>query len=160
MGHLPGRPADASSFEQSFVALHHRPLLSLLIPGDVRVIPVHRHKGVRALSCPVLPGRPADSSLNRLPVIIVRLRPLPPSDPATARPGASPPDTLTIQGLFTDREFVGVEELMTAEWPKRATIRGRGILAVACRPGALDFATGGRLDAGNNRTATLSPYLP
>jgi len=51
--------------------------------------------------------------------------------------------------IFADHEFVEVEELMTAEWPKRATIRGRGILAVACRPGALDFATGGRLDAGN-----------
>ncbi|MDN7026012.1 hypothetical protein FGU65_14155 [Methanoculleus sp. FWC-SCC1] len=35
---------------------------------------------------------------------------------------------------------------MTAEWPKGATIRGRGVLAVACRPGALDFATGERLN--------------
>lgn len=50
--------------------------------------------------------------------------------------------------IFAEHEFVEIEELMTAEWPKRATIRGRGILAVACRLGALDFATGERLDAG------------
>ncbi|MDI6876309.1 MAG: hypothetical protein QMC96_06005 [Methanomicrobiales archaeon] len=49
--------------------------------------------------------------------------------------------------IFAEHDFAEVEELMTAEWPKRATIRGRGILAVACRPGALDFATGERLDA-------------
>ncbi len=42
-----------------------------------------------------------------------------------------------------------VEELMTAEWPKKASIRGRGILAVACRLGAFDFATGQQLGAGN-----------
>lgn len=51
--------------------------------------------------------------------------------------------------IFAEHEFVEVEELMTAEWPKRATICGRAILAVACRLGALDFATGERLDAGN-----------
>jgi len=38
---------------------------------------------------------------------------------------------------------------MTADWPKRASIRGRGILAVACRLGALDFSTGERLDVNN-----------
>jgi hypothetical protein len=38
---------------------------------------------------------------------------------------------------------------LTAEWPKRATIRGRAILAVTCRLGALDFSTGERLDAGS-----------
>ena len=44
---------------------------------------------------------------------------------------------------------VEAEELMTAEWPKRASIRGRAVLAVACRLGALDFSTGERLDKIN-----------
>ena len=50
--------------------------------------------------------------------------------------------------IFAEHDLVEADELMTAEWPKRATIRGRGILAVANRLGALDFATGERLDAG------------
>jgi hypothetical protein len=48
--------------------------------------------------------------------------------------------------IFAEHVVVEAEELMTAEWPKRATIRGRGILAAACRLGALDFSTGERLD--------------
>lgn len=51
--------------------------------------------------------------------------------------------------LFKEHSLVETEELMTAEWPKRATIRGRAILAVACRLGALDFSTGERLDCNN-----------
>lgn len=51
--------------------------------------------------------------------------------------------------IFADHQIVDPEELVVAEWPKRATIRGRGILAVASRLGALDFATGERLDANN-----------
>jgi hypothetical protein len=51
--------------------------------------------------------------------------------------------------IFADHQIVDPEELIVAEWPKRATIRGRGILAVASRLGALDFATGERLDANN-----------
>ena len=43
---------------------------------------------------------------------------------------------------FKEHALVETEELLTAEWPKRATIRGRAILAVACRLGALDFSTG------------------
>lgn len=35
-----------------------------------------------------------------------------------------------------------LEELLTVGWPKRDTIRGRGVLAVASRLGARDFATG------------------
>ena len=50
--------------------------------------------------------------------------------------------------IFKEHVLVETEELLTAEWPKRATIRGRAILAVACRLGALDFSTGERLDAG------------
>jgi hypothetical protein len=51
--------------------------------------------------------------------------------------------------IFKEHALVETEELLTAEWPKRATIRGRAILAVACRLGALDFSTGERLDAGS-----------
>ncbi len=47
--------------------------------------------------------------------------------------------------IFSDHSLVEEEELLSAEWPKRATIRGRAILAVACRLGALDFSTGERL---------------
>jgi hypothetical protein len=47
--------------------------------------------------------------------------------------------------IFKDHPIVEAEELPSAEWPKRATIRGRAILAVACRLGALDFSTGQRL---------------
>lgn len=47
--------------------------------------------------------------------------------------------------IFRDHQLVETEELLTAEWPKRATIRGRAILAVACRFGAFDFSTGERL---------------
>lgn len=51
--------------------------------------------------------------------------------------------------IFAEHHLVEPEELTTAEWPKRASIRSRGILAVASRLGALDFATGERLDSNN-----------
>ena len=51
--------------------------------------------------------------------------------------------------IFRDYSLVETEELLTADWPKRATIRGRAILAVACRLGALDFSTGERLNISN-----------
>lgn len=51
--------------------------------------------------------------------------------------------------IFAKHSFVTVDELLSVEWPKRATIRGRAILAAASRLGALDFATGQRLDTGN-----------
>jgi hypothetical protein len=51
--------------------------------------------------------------------------------------------------IFRDHKFVEVEELMAGEWPKRASILGRGILAATCRLGALDFSTGERLDLNN-----------
>lgn len=51
--------------------------------------------------------------------------------------------------IFKDHAIVETEELLTVEWPKRATIRGRAILAVSCRLGALDFSTGERLDVGS-----------
>lgn len=49
--------------------------------------------------------------------------------------------------IFADHSLVDVEEVLTAEWPKRASIRGRGVLAVLCRLGVLDFATGKTLNA-------------
>jgi len=48
--------------------------------------------------------------------------------------------------IFKEHTLVEAEELLTADWPKRASIRGRAVLAVTCRLGALDFSTGGRLD--------------
>lgn len=51
--------------------------------------------------------------------------------------------------IFSEQNLAEVEELITAEWPKRATIRGRGVLAVACRLGAYDFASGDQLTPDN-----------
>lgn len=51
--------------------------------------------------------------------------------------------------IFKEHALVETEELLIAEWPKRATIRGRAILAVTCRLGALDFSTGEHLDVGS-----------
>lgn len=51
--------------------------------------------------------------------------------------------------IFAEHSIVEADELITAEWPKRASIRGRGVLAVVCRLGALDFSTGERLDKKN-----------
>lgn len=51
--------------------------------------------------------------------------------------------------IFAEHRLVEKEELLFAEWPKRSTIRGRAILAVACRLGALDFSTGEKLDSNN-----------
>ncbi|MCK5431976.1 MAG: DUF262 domain-containing protein, partial [Gammaproteobacteria bacterium] len=41
------------------------------------------------------------------------------------------------------------DELLTAGWPKGSTIRGKAILAVACRLGSYDFATGHKIDRTN-----------
>ena len=57
--------------------------------------------------------------------------------------------TETDVPIFVDHTFAESEELLTAEWPKKATTRGRAILAVACRLGALDFSTGEQLGAKN-----------
>lgn len=51
--------------------------------------------------------------------------------------------------IFMEHALVDAEELMTAPWPKGASITGRGVLSVACRLGALDFSTGERLDRNN-----------
>lgn len=59
------------------------------------------------------------------------------------------PVTIADVPVFSEHTLVEPEELLTAEWPKRATIRGRAVLAVACRLGALDFSTGEKVDVGN-----------
>ena len=41
------------------------------------------------------------------------------------------------------------DELLTVSWPKRDTIRGKAILAVACKLGSFDFATGAKIDRAN-----------
>lgn len=58
-------------------------------------------------------------------------------------------------------EYQGdAEELMTAERPKGASIRQRGVLAVACRLGAIDFCTGERLDKNNIESRHYHPIFP
>lgn len=51
--------------------------------------------------------------------------------------------------IFRDRKLADLDQLMQADWPKRKTILGRAILAVLCRLGAIDFATGQQLTADN-----------
>lgn len=51
--------------------------------------------------------------------------------------------------IFSEHTLVEPEELLKAEWPKRATIRGRAILAVAGQLGAMDFSTGEKLSVSN-----------
>lgn len=49
--------------------------------------------------------------------------------------------------IFGKEYSIGdVDEFLSAGWPKRDTIRGRAILAVACKLGSQDFATGVKLD--------------
>ncbi|MCP1715468.1 hypothetical protein J2T58_001333 [Methanocalculus alkaliphilus] len=51
--------------------------------------------------------------------------------------------------IFSDHKIAEIDELISSEWPKRVTIRGRAILAVACRLGAFDFATGETINESN-----------
>ena len=52
------------------------------------------------------------------------------------------------------------EELLNVIWPKRDTIRGRAILAVASRLGAKDFATGQIIDRTSLRTREYHHIFP
>lgn len=70
------------------------------------------------------------------------------------------PYTVDDIPIFSEHSLVETEELLTAEWPKRASIRGRGVLAVACRLGALDFSTGERLDQNNIGTRHYHHIFP
>lgn len=54
--------------------------------------------------------------------------------------------TISDIPIFANHDLAEKEEILTAEWPKRSSIRGRGVMAVLCRLGALDFATGGKLN--------------
>lgn len=57
--------------------------------------------------------------------------------------GFTDADLTKVPALNRDEHpLVTVEELMTADWPKRETIRGRGVLVVANHLGAIDFADG------------------
>ncbi len=51
--------------------------------------------------------------------------------------------------IFASHKLAEKEELLTVEWPKQASIRGRAILAVSCCMGALDFSTGDKLSVSN-----------
>ena len=51
--------------------------------------------------------------------------------------------------IFKEHSLIELEELLTTEWPKRATIHGRAILSVMCRLGSFDFSTGVRLNPDN-----------
>ena len=62
--------------------------------------------------------------------------------------------------IFKDHSMVETDELLTAEWPKRSTIRGRAILAVICRLGALDFSTGEQLNGNNIGTRHYHHVYP
>ena len=67
--------------------------------------------------------------------------------------GKAKPDGLAFSfddvPIFKEYSLVDADELMTVEWPKRANIRARAVLAAASRLGALDFSTSERLDANN-----------
>jgi hypothetical protein len=53
--------------------------------------------------------------------------------------------------IFKEHQLADTEEIFAAEWPKRQTTRGRAVLAVLCRLGARDFATGQPMNANNVR---------
>jgi len=57
--------------------------------------------------------------------------------------------TLSDAPIFSEFDLVEIEELLSADWPKRSTIRGRAILAVTSRLGAQDFSTGQSLTTEN-----------
>jgi hypothetical protein len=62
--------------------------------------------------------------------------------------------------IFAEHPLAEVEELMAADWPKKATIRGRAILAVTCRMGSHDFATGEPLGPANVETRHYHHIFP
>jgi len=51
--------------------------------------------------------------------------------------------------IFSSHDLASGDEILKAEWPKGATILGRAVLAVLCRLGAQDFATGQAISAAN-----------
>ena len=61
--------------------------------------------------------------------------------------------------IFAEHYLAEIDELLTAEWPKRASIRGRGILAVGCRLGAFDFSTGSPLTLARSTAGTITTFF-
>ena len=59
-----------------------------------------------------------------------------------------------------EHSLATADEVVQAEWPKRATIRGRAVLAVMCRLGANDFATGQQLNANNIKSRHYHHVYP
>jgi len=65
--------------------------------------------------------------------------------------------------LVLNRELYPIaepEELMTAAWSKRETIRGKAILAVTLRLGAKDFATGEKVQRDNIKDCHYHHIFP
>ena len=62
--------------------------------------------------------------------------------------------------IFSNYQIVEKEEIINAEWPKRATIRGRAVLAVACHLGAIDFSTGEKVNEENIETRHYHHIFP
>lgn len=62
--------------------------------------------------------------------------------------------------IFRDHNIAEIEELLTAEWPKRVTIRGRAVLAVMCKLGALDFSTGEKINRQNIKNRHYHHVFP
>ncbi|MDP3042429.1 MAG: DUF262 domain-containing protein [Candidatus Omnitrophota bacterium] len=52
------------------------------------------------------------------------------------------------------------DELLTAIWPKRDTIRGKAVLAISCKLGSYDFATGHKIDRNNIRERHYHHIFP
>lgn len=70
--------------------------------------------------------------------------------------------TLTDAPIFNPTLFpiVGKDQLMHVSWPKRVSIRGRGILAVANYFGAFDFADGSIISSDNIRKREYHHIFP
>lgn len=51
--------------------------------------------------------------------------------------------------IFSEHNVVDKDELITAPWPKRTSIKARGILAIANRSGARDFQTDEKISKDN-----------
>jgi hypothetical protein len=69
----------------------------------------------------------------------------------TINPKTGQPFTEADVPIFNrdEYEIADADELISAGWPKRDTIRGKAVMAVACRFGSYDFATGQKVDKEN-----------
>jgi hypothetical protein len=64
--------------------------------------------------------------------------------------------------IFNDSEFplVSEEQLMTIGWPKKVTIQGRGILALASKLGAYDFADDSKISPNHIKKREYHHIFP